>query len=236
MHNVISIFRKELRSYFNSPIAYIVITVFLLISGWFFSTNLFLINQATLRAAFGIIPLIFIFFVPAITMRLISEEKKSGTIELLVTMPIKDHEIVLGKFFAALVLLAIALIFTFFYGFTVAILGNADEGPIIGGYIGLLLMGGAYLALGLFASSLTENQIVAFIIAFLIIFVLFMFDKVLFFVPSWLATILEYLSIDYHFNNIARGVIDTRDLIYYLSMIVLGLTLASHMIERRKWS
>jgi len=236
MPNVIPIFRKELRSYFNSPIAYIVITVFLLISGWFFSTNLFLVNQATLRSAFGVIPLIFIFFVPAISMRLISEEKKSGTIELLVTMPIKDHEIILGKFFSALVLVAIALIFTFFYGLTIAFLGNVDEGPVIGGYLGLLLMGAAYLALGLFASSLTENQIVAFIVAFLIIFILFMFDKILFFVPTWMASILEYLSIDYHFNNIARGVIDTRDVIYYLSIIVLGLTLASHMIERRKWS
>ena len=236
MRNVIPILRKELRSYFNSPIAYIVITVFLIIAGWFFSTNLFLINQATLRAAFGIIPLIFIFFVPAITMRLISEEKKSGTIELLVTMPIKDHDIILGKFFSALILLGIALVFTMFYGVTVAILGNADEGPMIGGYVGLLLMGGAYLSIGLFASSLTENQIVAFIVAFMIIFIFFMMDKILFFVPTGIATILEYLSIDYHFNNIARGVIDSRDLIYYLSIIVLGLTLASHMIERRKWS
>jgi ABC-2 type transport system permease protein len=236
MRNVMTILRRELRSYFNSPIAYIVITVFLLISGWFFSSNLFLMNQATLRAAFGIIPLIFIFFVPAITMRLISEEKKSGTIELLVTMPIKDHQIVLGKFFAALILLAIALAFTLFYALTVSLLGNADGGPMVGGYLGLLLMGAAYLALGMFASALTENQIVAFIVSFLIIFILFMLDKVIFFVPSWMATIFEYVSIDYHFNNIARGVIDTRDIIYYLSVIVLGLTLASRMIERRMWA
>jgi ABC-2 type transport system permease protein len=236
MQNVTPIAGKELRSYFTSTIAYVVITVFLLITGWFFSTNLFLVNQATLRAAFGIIPIIFIFFVPAITMRLISEEKKSGTIELLVTMPIKDHEIVIGKFLAALCLVAIALFFTFTYVLTIGLLGNADAGPIIGGYLGLLLMSGAYLALGLFASSLTQNQIVAFIIAIAIIFVLFMLDKILFFVPAGLATIFEYLSIDYHFNNIARGVIDTRDLIYYLSLIALGLTLASHMITRRKWS
>jgi ABC-2 type transport system permease protein len=236
MQNVISIARKEIRSYFTSTIAYVVITVFLLITGWFFSTNLFLVNQATLRAAFGIIPIIFIFFVPAITMRLISEEKKSGTIELLVTMPIKDYEIIIGKFLSALSLVAIALLFTFTYVLTIALLGNADAGPIIGGYLGLLLMSGAYLALGLFASSLTQNQIVAFIIAIAIIFVLFMLDKILFFVPAGLATIFEYLSIDYHFNNIARGVIDSRDVIYYLSLIALGLTLASHMITRRKWS
>ena len=236
MHNVFTIFKRELHSYFTSPIAYVVITVFLLISGWFFSSNLFLMNQASLRTAFSIIPLIFIFFVPAITMRLISEEKKSGTIELLVTMPIKDHEIVLGKYFAALVLLVVALAFTLIYAISLAFLGNLDAGPTIGGYIGLVFMGGTYLALGLFASSLTENQIVAFIISFLIIFVLFMLDKVLFFVPSGLTTIFEYLSIDYHFNNISRGVIDSRDVIYYLSVIVLGLVLASRMIERRKWS
>ena len=236
MRNVLPILRKELRSYFNSPIAYILLTVFLLIAGWFFSTNLFLMNQATLRSAFGVIPLIFIFIVPAITMRLVSEEKKSGTIELLVTMPIKDMEIVLGKFFAALILLAIALVLTMFYWFTIALLGKADVGPIIGGYLGLLLMGATYLAIGIFASSMTENQIVAFIVSFLIIFILFMLDKVLFFVPTGIATIMEYMSIDYHFNNIARGVIDTRDVIYYLSVIVLGVTLAGHMIERRKWS
>jgi len=236
MRNVLPILRKELRSYFNSPIAYILLTVFLLIAGWFFSTNLFLMNQATLRSAFGVIPLIFIFIVPAITMRLVSEEKKSGTIELLVTMPIKEMEIVLGKFLAAFLLLAIALAFTLFYWFTIALLGKADVGPIIGGYLGLLLMGATYLAIGIFASAMTENQIVAFIISFLIIFVLFMLDKVLFFVPTGIATIMEYMSIDYHFNNISRGVIDTRDVIYYLSVIVLGVTLAGHMIERRKWS
>jgi ABC-2 type transport system permease protein len=183
-----------------------------------------------------VIPLIFIFIVPAITMRLVSEEKKSGTIELLVTMPIKDMEIVLGKFLAAFILLAIALAFTLFYWLTIALLGKADVGPIIGGYLGLLLMGATYLAIGIFASSLTENQIVAFIVSFLIIFILFMLDKVLFFVPTAIATVMEYMSIDYHFNNISRGVIDTRDVIYYLSVIILGVVLASHMIERRKWA
>jgi ABC-2 type transport system permease protein len=236
MRNVMPILRKELKSYFNSPIAYIVLTVFLLFTGWFFATNLFLMGQATMRSAFGVIPIIFIFFIPAITMRLISEEKKSGTIELLVTMPIKEMEIVLGKFLAALLLLAIALAFTLIYWFTIALLGKADIGPIIGGYLGLLLMGAAYLAIGIFASSLAENQIVAFIVSFLIIGVFFMLDKVLFFVPTAIASLLEYMSIDYHFNNISRGVIDTRDVIYYLSVVVLGLSLAAHMIERRKWA
>lgn len=235
MHNVWSIYKKEVKSYFNSPVAYIVITVFLLISGWFFSTNFFLMGQATVRTALTIIPLIFIFFAPAITMRTIAEEKKSGTIELLVTMPTRDSEIVMGKFFAALTLLAIAVLFTLAYVLTASLLGNLDEGPTIGGYLGLLLVGAVYLGIGIFASSTTENQIVAFIIGWAIIFVFFMLDKILIFVPAPLTSLLEYLSVDYHFNNIARGVIDTRDIIYYVSLTAFALVLAIRSLESRKW-
>jgi ABC-2 type transport system permease protein len=234
MRNIYTIFKKEVRSYFNSPAAYIVVTFFLLFAGYFFGTNIFLMNQASLRTAFGIIPLVFIFFVPAITMRLIAEERKSGTIELLVTYPIKDIEIILGKFLAALALLAVALVFTWVYAITISRLGNLDEGQVIGGYFGLLLMGGAYLAIGIFASALTENQIIAFIVALVIIFVFFLLDKILFFIPAPLVSIFEYLSIDYHFENISRGVIDTRDLLYYFSVIFFGLLLASHSLSRRK--
>ena len=236
MNNILAVAKKELKSYFNSPIAYIIITVFLLISGWFFATGLFLVNEASLRNVMGVVPLIFIFFIPAITMRLISEEKKIGTIELMLTMPVRDSEIILGKFFASLALLAIALLFTWIYWITIALLGNPDAGPIWGGYIGLLLMGSAYLAIGVYASSVTENQIVSFIIAFIIIFFFFMLDKVLIFTPPALAPILEYLSIDYHFNNIARGVIDSRDVIYYLSLTIFALSLASHTLAKRKWT
>jgi ABC-2 type transport system permease protein len=181
----------------------------------------------------GVIPIIFIFFIPAITMRLISEEKKIGTIELMLTMPLKESEIVLGKYLASLALLFIALLFTLIYVFTVAILGNPDGGPIFGAYLGLLLIGSSYLAIGIYASSITENQIVSFIISFVIILVFFMLDKVLIFVPASIAGILEYLSIDYHFNNITRGVIDSRDLVYYLSLTVFGLVLATQALARR---
>jgi ABC-2 type transport system permease protein len=235
MSKVYTIFKRELKAYFNSPIAYIVITVFLLISGWFFSASLFLVNQATLRGAFGIIPLILVFFVPAITMRLISEERKSGTIELLVTMPVKDLDIILGKFLAALALLAVAILLTLTYATAVSVLGDLDPGPVIGGYLGLLLMGAAYLSIGVFASSLTENQIVAFIIGFLVVFALFMIDQILMFVPASLVSFFEYLSIDYHFANISRGVIDTRDLVYYLSVTFFALLLATRSLESRKW-
>lgn len=230
------IFKKELKSYFVSPVAYIVLTVFLLISGWFFSSSFFLINQATLRGGFSIIPIIFIFFAPAITMRLIAEEKKSGTIELLVTMPVRDSEIILGKFFAALALLSVAVLLTFPYAIIVSFLGDLDWGPVIGGYLGLILMGAAYLAIGLFASTLTENQVVAFIIGLFFVFTLFMLDKVLIFVPQGLVSILEYLSIEYHFTNISRGVIDSRDIIYYLSLIIFTLFLAIRGLGNRRWS
>lgn len=235
MNNAWSIFRKELKSYFNSPVAYIVITVFLLISGWFFSTNFFLVGQATVRTALTVIPLIFLFFVPAITMRSIAEEKKSGTIELLVTMPTRDIEIVLGKFLAALALLVIAVLFTLAYVITASLMGNLDEGPTFGGYLGLILLGSAYLAIGIFASSMTENQIVAFIIGFAVIFVFFLLDKVLIFVPAPFVSLFEYLSVDYHFNSLARGVIDTRDIIYYLSLTIFALVMAARSLESRKW-
>ncbi|MCX6641410.1 MAG: ABC transporter permease subunit [bacterium] len=235
MKNVLTIYFKEMKSYFNSPVAYIFITVFLLFTGWFFSSNFFLQGQASVWGALTVIPLILVFFIPAITMRSVAEEKKSGTIELLVTMPTRDMEIILGKFFAALTLLVIALLFTLTYVITASSLGNLDTGPTFCGYIGLVLMGSTYLAVGLFASSLTENQIIAYIIGWAIVFVFFMLDKVLMFAPGPLVSSLEYLSTEYHFNSLARGVIDTRDVIYYLSMTTFALILAGRALESRKW-
>ncbi len=235
MHNVCTIFRKEMRSYFNSPVAYIVITLFLAITGYFFGSSLFLANSADLRALFGVAPMIFLFFAPAITMRQLAEERRSGTMEILVTLPVTDLEIVLGKFLAAFALLAISVVLTAGALITVASLGNVDFGASLGGYLGLMLMGGVYVAIGMFTSSLSPNQIIAFIVGFVIIFALFMLDKVLVFFPISLASTLEYLAVDYHFRNIARGVIDTRDLIYYASAIFFFLFLTVRMTESRKW-
>lgn len=228
--------QKELRSFFNSAVAYVILTLFLLIAGWFFSSSLFLVNQADLRDVFSvIIPLIYLFFIPAITMRVIAEEKKTGTIELLVTMPVRDVEIVLGKYLATLILLATALALTFAYPLTISMLGNPDGGALIGGYLGLLLMGAAYLAIGVFTSGLTPNQIVAFITGFALILVFFMLDKVIVFFPGAVASVLEYASVTYHLENLARGVIDTRDIIYYGTVITLFLFLAVRSLEARKW-
>ena len=235
MNQVLILARKEFRSYFDSPVAYVVITLFLIIAGWQFSTSLFISNTADLRTLFAITKFILLFFIPAISMRLFSEEKRSGTLEILLTLPIKDWQLVLGKYIAAYLLILITLALTGIHYITIASLGNPDLGASMGGYIGLALVVGVYLAIGIFTSSLTQNQIVAFIMAFVIIFIFFILDKFVFFMPGFLANILEFLSIDYHYNNIARGVIDSRNLIYYFSMIFLFLFLTVQVLESRKW-
>lgn len=235
MQNIKTIYSKELKSYFNSPIAYIVIIVFLAIAGWFFTNTLFQSSIATMRGLFDMVPFIFLFFIPAITMRSFSEEKKQGTIELLLTKPVTEMELVMGKFLAALMLTILTLLPTLIYLMVVASLGSIDFGPVIGGYLGLILMAGVYIAIGIFASSLTENQVIAFIISFVAVFLLFMLGKILSQVSPTLVSAVEYISTDYHFSNISRGVIDTRNLIYYLSMIFLGVFLTKTSIESRKW-
>jgi gliding motility-associated transport system permease protein len=235
MNPALVISKREIRAYFNSPVAYIVVTVFMIITGYLFFTQLFLEKQADLRPFFGVMPLLFMFLIPAITMRLLAEEKGSGTLELLITMPVRDWEVVVGKFLAALFLLCTALALTLVFAITVKTLGPLDRGPAIGGYLGLVLMGGAYIAIGLMASSLTRNQIVAFIVAFAISFALFLFGKLTQFVPEALQPIISFLSIDGHFENIGRGVVDSRDVIYYLSVIGVCLLVATTSLESRKW-
>ena len=233
--NVGTIFQKELRSYFNSAVAYVVIVVFLAIVGWMYTSSMFLINVASLRLLFEWIPLVFLFVVPAVTMRLLAEEKKAGTIELLTTKPLHDWEIVAGKFLAAWALIGIALLPTLIYYITIAFLGDIDNGPVIGGYLGLLLMAGVYVSIGLLASSLTENQIVAFIVGLLLMFAFYMMDKVLIFVPDFMTSVVEYLGIDFHFSNIARGVIDSRDIVYFGSLLGFTLYLSVVSLEKHKW-
>ena len=235
MSPALVISRREIRTYFNSPVAYIVVTVFTIITGYLFFTQLFIEKQAEMRGLFGVMPLLFMFLVPAITMRLLAEEKGSGTLELLITMPVRDWEIVVGKFLAALALICTALALTLVFALTVKSLGPLDKGPTIGGYAGLVLMGGAYAAIGLMASSYTRNQIVAFIVSFAICFALYLLGRVSQFVPEMLQPLFSFLSIDTHFENISRGVIDSRDVIYYLSVITVCLLLATVSLESRKW-
>ncbi len=179
--------------------------------------------------------IVFLVIAPAITMRLLAEETKSGTIELLTTKPIKDVEIILGKFLAAWVVLGAALFPTFLYVIIMALLGSIDIGQVISGYVGLMLMGGVFVALGVLASSLTDNQIVAFIMGFIFTFILFMLDKILPYLPAFMASTLEFLGVDFHYSSIARGVIDSRNIIYFASILTFSLMMATVSLERRKW-
>jgi ABC-2 type transport system permease protein len=235
MSTATTVAKREIRTYFNSPVAYIVVMVFMLLSGYLFFNQLFLERQAELRYYFTLTPLIFTFIIPAITMRLFAEEKGSGTLEMLITMPVRDWEVVLGKFLAGMTMLGSIVGMTLFYAITVAALGPVDRGPVITGYLGLLLMGGSYVAIGVMASSLTRNQIVAFILAFAISFALFIFGQVVQFAPDWLAPVLSYLSMGNHFESFSRGIVDSRDVLFYLSLMAVALVIATASLESRKW-
>jgi len=231
--------KKELNSFFDSLIAYVLIIVFLGLGGfftWLFGANVFLINQADLQVFFGISYWTLFFFIPAITMRDFAEETRSGTIELLSTKPVSDWEIVIGKFLSSLLLIGVALLCTLPYYFTVSYLGSVDHGGIIGGYLGLLLMSGAYLSIGLFASSTTSNQIVAFLLAlFISVFFHLLFEILATNFTGTLGSTLDFLSLRTHFESLSRGVIDSRDLLYFLTLIFLGLVLSHTMLSRRNW-
>lgn len=223
MQHVIHIFKKEFGVYFVSPIAYIVISIFLLVTGWFFFSAFFLFNQANLRGFFALLPITLSFVIPAITMRLFSEELHIGSYEILLTMPVTFHEVILGKFLASVAFIAAMLVPTIAYPISVSFLGQLDWGPVAGGYIGALLLGAAFSAIGLFASSLTRNQIIAFITGVAICFSLTLIDKMLFFLPRSLLGFLQYLGADFHFSNISKGILDSRDILYFLSVSFIAL-------------
>jgi ABC-2 type transport system permease protein len=232
--NVIHIFRRELRHYFVTPIAYIVISIFLILTGWFFFSTFFLYNQAELRNFFVLLPVIFSFIVPTITMRLFSEEYNVGSYEILVTMPVTDRDIIIGKFLAAVAMISVMLLPTVSYAVSVSFLGDLDWGPVVGGYIGAILLGGAFSAVGLFASALTRNQIIAFIIGMIICFTLTMIDKILFFLPESMLGLFQFMGADYHFENISKGILDTRDALYFLSVVFVSLYATYLVLQEKK--
>jgi len=223
MRQVVHIFRKEFSAYFISPIAYIVIAIFLLVTGWFFFATFFLFNQANLRSFYALLPVMFAFVIPAITMRLISEEINVGSDEILLTMPVTFRDVILGKFLASVALVASMLIPTVAYPLTVSLMGQLDWGPVVGGYLGAIFLGAAFSAVGLFASALTRNQIIAFIIGLAICFTLTLIDKMLYFLPQSLLGFFAYLGADFHFQNIAKGIIDSRDILYFVSICFVSL-------------
>ena len=237
MSHIIAITKKELKNYFNSPLAYIFMSIFLVVSGWLFFGGFFLQNQASMRVFFIYMPWLFLFLIPAITMRLWAEEKKLNTAEILFTWPIKDWQAVIAKFSASFAFLAITLLLSISIPITISFLGEIDWGIVIASYLGALFLGGAYLAIGLFISSLTENQIIAFIVAIACCFVAFIIGQniVTYSLPTILINLFQFLGIGYHFESISRGVLDSRDIIYYLSVIGLFLYLNTRQIESRKW-
>ena len=214
---------KEYKDYFISPIAYIVISMFLIITGWFFFSTFFIFDRADLRDFFSLLPIIFSFIIPAITMRLFSEEQNIGSYEILLTMPVSFSDIAIGKFLAATLFTVSMLIPPLSYPIFISFIGELDPGPVIGGYIGTIFLAAAYCSIGLFASCLTRNQIVAFIIGCLLCFTLTILDKLLFFIPSGIIPVIEYLGANSHFSNISKGIIDSRDILYFVSVVFISI-------------
>jgi len=238
MRQIWTISNRELQSFFDSLMAYIMIIAFLGFSGfftWLFGSDIFFVKQASLQAFFGIAYWTLFFFIPALTMRQFAEENRAGTIELLMTKPVNDWQVVIGKFLSTFILILIALALTLPYYFTVASIGSVDHGAVLTGYLGLMLMSASYISIGLFTSSVSNNQIVSYLLALFIgIFFQIIFSLLSSNFGGFLGEALNYLSVSSHFDSISRGVIDTRDIIYFLSLIFLGLILTEANLARKR--
>lgn len=230
-----AIARRELRAYFTSPLAYVITGAFLVIGGYFFSVNVIFSRQATVRPLFQTMYTILLLLAPALTMRLLAEEQKSGTLELLLTAPIREIELVLGKFLAGLGFFVVMLVLTLYYPLLLSIYGNPDRGGIIGGYLGAVLFSAAIVAVGLFTSSLTQNQIVAAVLSFAILLLLWVVDGLSSVFSGRVGDLLSYLALYPHFNDMTRGAIATKDIVYYLSLTAAALFLAWRSLEARRW-
>jgi len=241
-----TLFKKEINGFLNSLIGYIVIFVFLLVIGLFLwvlpvEYNILDFGYASIDGLFTLAPFVFLFLIPAITMRSFAEEKKSGTLELLMTQPLTDLQVILAKYFAGLVLVLFSLVPTLVYYFTVNKLGlppgNIDSGGMWGSYIGLFLLGSAFVAIGIFASSISDNQIISFVIAiFLCAFMYMGFELIYTFILSGkTGLIIQSLGLNAHYSSMSRGVVDTRDVIYFVSVTALFVLFTRLSLESRKW-
>ncbi len=253
MRNVVAIAQKELKSYFASPIAYIVIGVFALLFGYFYITILaYFVRQSMTMGQFGGAPsmnvnqqmirpliqnflILLLFMLPAITMRTYSEEKRSGTIELLLTSPITDFQIVLGKFFGALALYSIMIGVSLIHILLLFVYGRPEWKPIVTAYLGLVLMGGCFISVGVFISTLTKNQVVSYMLTFAVFLFLWIINWIGSFAGPTIDSLTQYLSIVDHFDDFGKGVIDTTHLIYYLSVITFGLFLTAKSVDSERW-
>src|SRR3989339_353699 len=237
MRNIFAIIKKELKIYFNSPIAYIFLVVFLLISSMMFFMDFFLLGRAEMRYFFEWLPIIFIPFIPAVTMRLWAEEKKQGTIELLLTLPIKDIEVVIGKYAATSLFILLSLVLTFSIPLILGILGNPDWGVIFTSYFGSFLLAISLIAIGMTISIFTSNQIIAWILSTAVFFILLLigFPFFLNYTPEFLINFFENLGFMSHYRSFIIGVIDSSDIIYYLSLISLFLLINVIKLDSRRY-
>ena len=237
---VLPIASRELRSSFNSPIAYIVAAAYLVFTSvWLFFLNQFFShNEASLRIYFSVVPTVFVFLVPALTMRSWAEERRTGTLEVLLTLPFREGELVLGKFLGAFGLLCIVVALSIPLPLTLAPLGIFDWGQVVGEYLGVLFIGAAGVAVGLFISALSTNQITAFILTGVVLLAFTLVNQVNLIVtlPAWLATAVNWVSFGHHYDSFRRGVLDTRDIVFFLLAIAGFLGLNVQVLVRRKWS
>ncbi|MGD8778855.1 MAG: ABC transporter permease subunit [Ignavibacteria bacterium] len=238
MEKIYVIAKREFHSFFDSLIAYILLVVFFGLSGfftWLFGSDVFFVGQASMQPFFSIAYWTLFFFIPALTMKMLAEEKKSGTIELLLTKSVTDWDVLLGKFFASVGLIVIALVLTLPYYFTIWSIGPIDHGAVWCGYLGMIFISMSYTGIGLFSSSITTNQIVAFLLSLFIgVFFLIIFDVLANNFTGTIGFILNYLSLSTHYESISRGVIDTKDIFYFLSITIMGLFLAEKVLSKRK--
>ncbi|MGD8861906.1 MAG: ABC transporter permease [Myxococcales bacterium] len=236
MHKTLTIAKREFLGYLNGPAAYIVVCLFLLVLGLFFWTPFFIDARASVRGMFELMPILFLLTAPAISMGQLADEKRTGTVEVLLTMPLRDIEVVVGKYLGALGLLFVLLLLTLPYPMSVGSLGDLDWGPVWTGYLAAFLLSGTMVAIGLLASSWTENQLIAFFAGAVISFAFFIVSRFLPFLPQQMASAVEWASFDFHYSGMLRGVLDTRDIFYFLSLIGLCLAMATRSLESRRWS
>ena len=231
----ITLLKKEIRDFVNSGQFYILAVGFLIVMGWAFVDRLFIDNLSSMNTVFALIPYIIMVFIPLITMGSFASEKENGTIEFLLTMPFKDWDIIIGKFAAMSFIYILIIASTFMYPLTLVLLGNPDMGQIISGYFGVTLLGMAFISAGLFASSITNNQISGFIIGFIITLVSIFVGRLAHFFPGIVGSIFNFLSIGPHYNTMVNGLVDTKNILYFVSYIVLFLFLIKISLESRKW-
>jgi ABC-2 type transport system permease protein len=235
MNKIAVIALKEFKSYQASPMAYVVTAIFLLLTGFFFGSSPATYAETSIKGFLGVGGILLPLLASVLTMRLLAEERKLGTLELLMTAPVRDSEVILGKFLGSLGILAVMLALTLYYPILLIVFGDPDLGPIGTGYLGVFLLGCTALAVGLFASSLTSNQIVAAVVAGGILFALWSIGAVTAFLPKALGEVMGPLSLSFYFPDFIRGVIDTRGVVYYLSITVLFLFLAVRSLENARW-